>query len=116
MQTLQSMIAMLRQPGDNVIDNETLYRLLQVDGAYANAVLERQHWLPYIQRCNQLVKLLRNYNPEFPMGDGMYAQFRTLMEEMDNGGRSGHGTAEAGRNGLGVVASGTASSEQDTDG
>ena len=116
MLTLPDMIAMLRQPGDNQIDNETLYRLLQVDAAYANAVLERQHWLPYIQRCNQLVKLLRGYNPEFPMGAGMYAQFRTLMEEIDNGGRSGHGTAEARGNGFSVVASDTTGSGEDTNG
>ena len=30
-----------------------------------------------------LRKLLRNYNPAFPMGDGMYAQFKELMGRLD---------------------------------
>ena len=83
MLTLQDMVTMLRHPGDNTIDNETLFRLLQVDAAYANAMLERQHWLPYLQGCGRLIKLLHSYNPELPMGAGMRAQFETLMEELD---------------------------------
>jgi hypothetical protein len=37
-----------------------------------------------------LRKLLRNYNPAFPMGEGMYAQFKELMGRLDvreDGGR-----------------------------
>lgn len=86
MQTLEQMVNMIKQPGGNVLDNETLYRLLQVDAAYAHHVIERQQWLPYLQKCGQLVKLLRSYNPDLPMGEGMKAQFLQLREELENGG------------------------------
>lgn len=97
------MIDMLRQPGHNVIDNETLYRLLQVDGAYADMVLRNRVLEPYLRTTTELVKLMRSYNPELPMGAGMRAQFETLMKELEDGGRSGHGTAPAGGDGGGSV-------------
>lgn len=86
MQTLEQMINMIKQPGDNVLDNETLFRLLQVDASHAQLTLERQRWAPYLRTCGQLVKLLRSYNPKLPMGDGMAAQFQQLMQELEQHG------------------------------
>lgn len=86
MKTLKQMVDMLKQPGDNVLDNETLFRLLQIDASHAQMSLERQQWAPYLRTCGQLVKLLRSYNPDLPMGDGMKAQFLQLREELDKHG------------------------------
>lgn len=82
MLTLETMIGMLKQPGDNVLDNETLYRLLQIDGAYASAVLRQQALEPYLRSTQSLIKLLRSYNPNLPMGPGMRATFEKLMQEL----------------------------------
>ena len=87
MLTMEAMIGMLRQPGDNVLDNETLYRLLQIDGAYASAVQRQQALEPYLRSTQSLIKLLRTYNPSHPMGAGMAAQFTQLMQELENHGR-----------------------------
>ena len=86
MQTLEQLVGMLQKPGDNLLDNETLFRLLQVDAAYSNMVLEREKLVPYLQNCNQLVKLLRSYNPTLPMAPGMAAQFKEIYGRIENGG------------------------------
>ena len=78
MLTLDQMVGMIKLPGDNAIDNETLYRLLQIDASVA----EMQQRLT---QCGHLIKLLYGYNPDLPMGPGMKAQFQELMKEIENG-------------------------------
>lgn len=85
MTTLGQMEGMIKLPGDNQIDNETLYRLLQTDASVAEMQqrLTRQH--EALTQCGHLIKLLYGYNPDLPMGPGMKAQFQELMKEIENG-------------------------------
>jgi len=85
MLTLPQMIDMIKQPGVNLIDNETLYRLLQIDAAYAELQLRAKRQREALVKCGHLVKLLRSYNPDLPMGAGMKAQFLELRTEAENG-------------------------------
>lgn len=93
MHTLEQLVSMVQQPGDNLVDNQTLHRLLLVDAEYSRAIpqyqrlnAELERLRTYAANCGQLVKLLRSYNPALPMGAGMAAQFKEIYGRIENGG------------------------------
>jgi hypothetical protein len=86
MQTLKELVTMIQHPGDNLVDNETLFRLLQIDAEHARLIENYKAMASWVSRALPVFKLMKSYNPAHPMAPGMRAQYEQLMAELENNG------------------------------
>ena len=86
MHTLKELVAMIQHPGDNLVDNETLFRLLQIDAEHTRLIENYKEMSRWVAKAMPVFRLLRSYNPAQPMHPIMRDQYQRLIMGLENNG------------------------------